>query len=212
MSAFASHVVQVPYEVDRELRALGLSRELVEEVAHRAAAARAEALPTHPVGFGGFNSYAQGTHAIRMRLLASGWKMRRDGNVEGTLSPDGKVLLVFQNVDRACAQRDPEAISGKGTASRKLVQAGQGLLFPESLSAVEEAAGATVWLLCVSADDYSVRAEVSCPKSFEGTQFDGFTTRLCVVDQTFEPGPVTGADDLDGDSGDDSFDVVISKK
>lgn len=212
MKACASQVVQMPYEVDHELRTLGLSRELVREVADRAAAARAEALPTHPVGFGGFNSYAQGTHAIRMGLLAQGWKVRRDGNVEGTLSPDAKVLLVFQNVDRACTHQDPEAISGKGAASRKLVHAGQGSLFPELLSSEEEVAGATVWLLCVSADEHSVRAEVSCPKSFEGTQFEGFTTRLWVVDQTFEPGPVTEPGDIDGDNGDDLLDVVISKK
>lgn len=211
MAAQPLKIVDVPEDVDAQLEALGMSREFVKHVAQQAAGARLEALPIDPVGSAGWDSYRYGTRAIRMGLLASGWRVAREGNVEATVNDDLNVQVVFQNVNRACASQDPEAISGKGAGARSLVNRGQGVLFGKSETGFQHGASPTVWLICVSADETSLRAEVSCPESFEGNQFEGFSRRLFVIDETFD-GPVDwGSDDDVGDGG-DLPDVPVTKK
>jgi hypothetical protein len=158
-------------------------------------------------------SYIYGVRAIRLNLLKHGWRESRLGNVESTVNDDLGVQLCFQNVDVACNDdKNPRAISGKGAASRSLVAAGQGELFepPADDSGVSLLGSTpTVWVICVSVEGFSVRAEVSCPKTFEGTQFEDFKPRIFVLDESFEPHPTRdGADDADIDD----FDVEISKK
>ncbi|HEY9135566.1 MAG TPA: hypothetical protein VIM85_07215, partial [Pseudomonadales bacterium] len=103
------------------------------------------------------------------------------------------------------------AISGKGSASRKLVAAGQGDLFeqPNLIFSSKVGSTPTVWVVCVSADDQSIRAEVSCPTSFEGAQFEGFHRRIFVLDESFDhelTAAIPEVNDLD------YLDVSISKK
>lgn len=202
-------IVSAEWEVDQALRELGLTREIVREVASAAAAARAEALAVDPCSSAGTLSYIYGVRTIRLKLLPLGWKEAREGNVEATVNHERAVQLVFQNVHRACGEDDPEAISGKGAGSRKLINSGQFELFEKP---ADTATGRypLVWMICVSADDNSVRAEVSCPAAFEGNQFNGFTRRLFVVDESFEPVP-NKRENSDDDS-DLHFDIPVTKK
>lgn len=202
-------IVTAPWEVDQALSELGLTREIVREVAIAAAGARADAMEVDPCGAAGTLSYFLGVRTIRLKLLPLGWKIARDGNVESTVNHKLGVQLVFQNVDRACTDADPEAISEKGAASRRLINSGQLELFEKP---AEELVGRypLVWVICVSADDNSVRAEVSCPSAFEGNQFEGFRPRLFVVDESREPVP-SKRQDLDND-GDLHFDIPVTKK
>ena len=63
----------------------------------------------------------------------------------------------------------------------------------------------------MSADGNRLKAEVSCPEVFKGNQFEGFSKRILVVDESFEPGPTMDQrDDDDNDSAD--FEVHIAKK
>lgn len=203
-------IVREADEVEAGLKELGLSREIVRQIAYAAAGARAEALPVDPSSAPGMLSYIFGVRHIRLLLQPLGWRMSRVGNVESTINDELGIQICFQNVDVACGSFDPEAISGKGAASRQLVRDGNLELFPLDPGSRVAPIGAapTVWVICVSADDHSVRAEVSCPKSFEGNQFEGFVRRLCVVDDTFEP----QADHAqDNDEGLD-FDVAVTRK
>ncbi|AOU97766.1 hypothetical protein BI364_07135 [Acidihalobacter yilgarnensis] len=206
-------IVREPQDVDDALKQIGLTRDIVVEVALSAAAARADTLPVDPSLAPGMLSYIFGVRAIRMSLLKSGWRTSRQGNVESTVNDDLGVQLFFQNVDLACKEsHDPQAVSGKGRASRHLVAAGQGELFghPASNTTIS-ALGCTptVWVICVSVEDFSVRAEVSCPKTFQGPQFEEFHQRIFVLDESFEPTPKRLGDNEDGL---DDFDVEISKK
>lgn len=189
MAISRTAIVEQEWQVKHELAKLGLTAELIREVAIAAAGARAETLPIDPCSAPGTQAYIYGVRAIRLRLLPQGWEMSRVGNVESTVNHDLGVQIFFQNVDQACGIRDPEAISGKGAASRDLVQSGQGELFPreESRSTQERGSPLKVWLICVSSDDTHVRAEVSCPEVFQGSQFEGFKKRLFVVDESFGP-------------------------
>lgn len=209
----ATQIVQDTQAVDAALSKIGLSRDIVVEVARSAAAARAESLPVDPSGTPGTLSYTYGVRALRLKLLKNGWRENRQGNVESTVNDDVNVQLLFQNVDAACnLVKNPRAISRKGAASRELVLAGQYDLFDHAGNdSTEYVFGKvpTVWLLCVSVDGFSIRAEVSCPKMFGGCQFEDFHQRIFVLDESFEP--TIEPNGTTGESADD-FDVEISKK
>ncbi|MCO6414073.1 MAG: hypothetical protein J5I92_15145 [Thiogranum sp.] len=213
MPSQAPLIVRAAKDVAQSLENIGLTKDIVVEVALSAAAARADTLPVDPSSAPGMMSYIHGVRAIRLNLLTAGWRISRQGNVESTVNDEQGIQLCFQNVDVACdVNKIPHAISGKGTASRGLVAAGQGELFGEAgIDGKVKVFGSTptVWVICVSVHGFSVRAEVSCPTSFEGSQFEDFHQRIFVLDESFDP--TLGRKNSAGEEADD-FDVHISKK
>ncbi|WP_202980239.1 hypothetical protein [Marinobacter fonticola] len=206
-----SIIVDDEIGVNQQLAAIGLSTELIRKVAFAAAAGRAESLRVDPVSAPGQLAYINGVREIRLGLEREGWRISREGNVEATVNHDLGIQLFFQNVDIACSNRNPQAISKKGRASRDLVAAGQTDMFSELSGEVKKTVHGTVpavWIVCVSSDGRSVKAEVSHPKRFEGPQFGDFHRRIFVVDENFEPGfnPNDDSDTFD------DFDVNISRK
>lgn len=208
-SASSPVIVTEEAEVGEALASLGLTVEIVRRVAIAAASARAESLPVDPAGAPGQLSYIHGVRAMRLDLLSIiGWEESRAGNVESMVNHLIGVQVCFQNVDRACKISPPLAISGKGSASRRLVNSGQLELFASSSEASYlRGRNPAVWYICVSVDVHGVFAEVSCPRPFDGNQFDGFVKRLFVVSESLEPKPASRSDDDDLD-----FDVTVSKK
>ncbi|BAL95940.1 hypothetical protein RGE_26010 [Rubrivivax gelatinosus IL144] len=158
-------------------------------------------------------AYIKGVRAIRMELMPKGWRLSRTGNVESTVNDQLGIQLCFQNVDVACTERHPKAISGKGAGSRKLIQDGQSELFDREAPEAVDAFGSapTVWVVCVSTDGKKLRAEVSCPEAFAGNQFEGFSKRIWVVDEDLEPTP-GHIDQRDDGSGPVEHEVRIAKK
>lgn len=139
--------------------------------------------------------------------------MSRTGNVESTVHDELGIQLVFQNVDVACEEQDPQAISGKGAGSRKLIESGQqGELFTRSVVPLHKALGVTptVWAVCVSVSEKQLRAEVSCPKVFQGDQYEGFSKRIFVVSEDLDPS--VKQDSSDDDYNAEDFEVRIEKK
>lgn len=201
-------------QVHEELRRLGLTPEIVRTVARQAAAAKAEALEIDPSSTPGTLAYIHGVRGIRLALLTvDGWRLSRAGNVESTVNDELGIQICFQNVDTACTDRQPQAISGKGAGSRKLILDGQTELFDREAPQAMDAVGSTptVWVLCVSTDGQKLRAEVSCPEAFEGNQFEGFSKRIWVVDEDLAPAP--DQIDLPGDGdGPVEHEVRIAKK
>lgn len=216
MSLQKLNIVDAAPDVARELEALGLSVEIVSQIAEAAAAAKAEALPIDPISSPGTLAYIHGVRRIRRLLLPKGWRMARSGNVESTVHDKLGIQLLFQNVDRACSNDNPQAISKKGAGSRSLVQAGlQGELFaknqPTSLGKLGQKP--IVWLVCVSSDKNGVQAEVSCPDLFDGEQFQDFSRRIFVVNDKLDPQVTDKIKPEDsGDSGAEDFEVLIAKK
>lgn len=199
--------------VRQELRALGLTVDIVTSIARKAAAAKAEALEIDPSSTPGMLAYIAGVRAIRLDLLPLGWRISRTGNVESTVNDKLGIQLCFQNVDVACMERHPQAISGKGAGSRKLIHDGQAELFDREAPEATDALGSTptVWAVCVSTDAKKLRAEVSCPEAFEGNQFEGFSKRIWVVDEDLEPTFGNIGEPEDG-SGPVEHEVRIAKK
>lgn len=205
------NVVTDEWEVRQELRALGLTQEIIKTVAEAVAAAKADTLPIDPVNAPGTQAYHHGIRNIRLKLIPEGWEMSRVGSVESTVNHDRAVRLCFQNVHQACGDADPESISVKGAGARKLVRDGhqQIEMFERESDTTKSSRGAVpaVWVLCVSTTDRRLRAEVSCPEEFEGDQFDGFSKRIFVVDQSLAPTP-----DATQEVADPQYEVRIAKK
>lgn len=207
-------VVTEPREARHELRELGLTPEIIQGIAKAASAARTDSLPVDPCSAPGTQAYIHGVRSIRLQLLPLGWRMSRAGNVESTVNDELGIQLCFQNVDQACREKDPEAISGKGSGSRKLIHDGrQTELFVKNETTNTKNFGSTptVWVVCVSTDAKNVCAEVSCPHTFEGEQFDGFSKRIFIVDEAIDPNPGKANKPDDGDDEAD-YEVRISKK
>jgi hypothetical protein len=206
-------VISEGFQVRQELRALGLTTDIVRTIARQAAAAKAEALEIDPSSAPGTLAYIKGVRTIRMELLPRGWRLSRAGNVESTVNDELGIQICFQNVDIACTERHPQAISGKGAGSRKLIHDGQAELFDREAPEAVDAFGSTptVWVVCVSMEGKKLRAEVSCPEAFEGNQFEGFSKRIWVVDEDLAPAP-DRIDRPDDSSGPVEHEVRIAKK
>lgn len=210
-------LIKDPHAVRHELAELGLTPEIVHMIADAAASAKADTMPVEPLNAPGTNAYNKGVAAKRLALLPlGGWRMSHNRGIEATVNDKLGIQLVYQSVDFACTDRDPQAISEKGSGSRKLVYDGmrQGHLFERAEGAREQVLGVAlrVWLVCVSTSDKKLRAEVSCPQLFDGKQFDGFAKRIFVVDQDYDPTTSTKiSSDDDGDGAGD-FEVKIVKR
>jgi hypothetical protein len=206
-------VINEDLGVHHELRTLGLTPDIVRTIAYQVAAAKAEALEVDPSSAPGMLAYIHGVRAIRLALVPLGWRVSRTGNVESTVNDELDIQLCFQNVDVACTEHPPQAISGKGAGSRKLVHDGQAELFDREEPGASDAIGSipTVWFVCVSTDGKKLRAEVSCPKAFEGKQFEDFHKRIWVVDEDLDP-TIDNLDRPDDGGARDEHEVRIAKK
>jgi hypothetical protein len=206
-------VVSESFKVQQELRSLGLTMEMITTIARMSAAAKAEALEIDPSSTPGTLAYIKGVRAIRLALLPLDWRLSRTDNVESTVNDKLGIQICFQNVDVACTEQHPQAISGKGAGSRKLIHDGQVELFERDDPVATDAVGSTptVWFVCVSTDSKKLRAEVSCPETFEGNQFEGFSKRIFVVDEDINPAAFS-VDQPDEGSGLMEYEVHIARK
>lgn len=206
-------VISADLEVKQELRSLGLTREVVQVVARAAAGAKVDTLPVDPCNAPGTFAYHFGVRHTRLQLLPlGGWRMGRNGNIEATINDTIGIQLWFQNVDQACREREPQAIWDKGSGARDLVQRGlQRDLFerPKDSSPVPLGASLTVWIICVSTEGKRLCAEVSCPENFEGDQFEKFSRRIFVVDESLDSKPEPKKNQDDGAS---DYEVKIARK
>lgn len=212
MAQALARILREPYQVRQALASLGLTEDIVRRIALAAGAARASTIDVDPAGTPGQLSYIYGVRQVRLDLLPLGWRKARFNNVESTVNDELGVQLVFQNVDVACTSKDPEAISGKGAASRQLVANGTADMFDDAVVFSKSKHGSTprVWLFCFSSGLDGVSAEISCPEIFEGNQFEGFKERIWVVDQ--DGTPIADPRKNSGPDDDLELDVVISRK
>src|SRR5664280_882244 len=122
----------------------------------------------------------------------------------------------YQSVDIAASSgHKPQAVSGKGSASDRIIAEAQGSLFTEE--ELEAAARASrfvgidvgVWYFCVSVDGDDVRAELSLPTAVEGGNFKDFIERIFIL----SPREWSGLAVKPESSGDAiEFEPVISRK
>jgi hypothetical protein len=216
MQKTATNIIDQPAEVASALGQVGLTKEQVVQIAKAVSAARSEYLRgIDPVNFPGTQAYSAGIRQLRLQTLQTlpnDWKAGNFRNIEVVVNHCLGVMISFQNVDTACREKDPEAISDRGEATRDMVSRPYEpdlFLDNEQLRPHSSCAFPIVWLVCVAASTDRLQVEVSRPKPFEGNQFQGFFERIFVADETFEPSgfapPVIDEDE-------DDLDIVITKK
>jgi hypothetical protein len=213
-------VISEPVDAEQEMSYLGLKLALAQKVARGASAGRASALDIDVAFAPGMLSHIHGNRHLRLELLPLGWRMGRFNNVESVISDELGIQLIFQNVDMACdVAHSPQAISGKGSGSRQLVQNGlQSELWekpanpPTDGNQVNSKRGVTpsVWMFCVSDDGNRLRAEVSKPTYFEGNQFEDFSKRIFVLDEESGTGPEFTVNPASGDDGEGDFEIEVN--
>ncbi|WP_045605051.1 hypothetical protein [Burkholderia pseudomallei] len=213
-------VVSEPLDTEQELSQLGLKVSVAQKIAHAASAARASALEIDVAFTPGMLSHIYGNRQLRLELLPLGWRKGRFNNVESVINDELGIQIIFQNVDIACVpEHSPQAISGKGSGSRQLVQNGlQSELWenpvnpPTDPSQLESKRGVTptVWMFCVSNDGKRLRAEVSKPSNFEGDQFEDFSKRIFVLDEESGTDPDISINPSSGGNDDADFDIDVS--
>ncbi len=190
MSNHALGVIDQPYEIKRSLDALGLTSDQIIKIGMAAAIARSEYLEgVDPVNYPGTQAYQAGIRHLRLETLPSGWRTGNFRNIEIVVNDDLGIMLGFQNVDHACKDIEPQAISPKGEATRDLVAAPHAQsLFPRA-DVVDSRPGGSfpvVWFICVSANAKRLEVEVSRPKPFTEDHFVGFFDRIFVADKDID--------------------------
>jgi len=175
------------WEVDARLKPFGVTRRELVEVARGVVGARADAVENDPVTAAGLFAYIFGTRFLRSLFRTKGWLIHRKENIEAVRHPDRDLRVIYQSVDLAASrQHNPQAVSGKGSAADRIIDAAQGSLFTEEQLAAANVANVKqinvgVWFYCVSVEGDDVRAELSLPSSIEGGNFRGFIERIFII-------------------------------
>lgn len=175
-------ILDSKFEIEDRLMELGLTEEALIRIVSKAVAAYNSSVHMDPVSAARINAYNMGTRAIRQELLPKGWKLDRTDNVESTINPVTNIKLMYQNVDSAADRdREPKAISKKGSAINKMVMHSQ-LDFCDLWGAeFQPPQVSEVWFLCVYINDGVIQAELSCPSNIIRKQFNGFIERIFLV-------------------------------
>lgn len=194
-----------PWDVDRRLATMKLSRKTLMEIADVALNEASNATPFHPANSAGTFSYHQGTWALRDRYVGKeGWALERLEGVEAIYNSDLKLRVVFANVDNACLdEQPPKPRSKKGSGSER---ASSGNLFPDlpQYAPLQTGGGATFYLMV----DARRAAELTQPIVEDGT-FASYVERIYLRDAGEDRDVEVFLDD-----GDDSveFDPQIIRK
>jgi hypothetical protein len=202
------------HPVDVRLNWFGVSRKDFHKIVFAAVAARANFVPHDPSNAAGTLSYIFGTRALRDVFCAKkGWEINRSGNIESVYHPDKGLKIVFQNATSACdPNKEPQAISEKGTGAAKAVELGQGSLFPETKEekAKKSEASAALWYFFVRIDGAEVTAELSWPRSIDDRHFNGFNERIFILN----PGEWADIDisEFGDDEAGDDYEIEVTRK
>lgn len=214
MQAKHTLIIDQPEDVQSALSRLGVARDQVKQIAQAAAFARAEYLHNvDPINAAGSKAYNAGVRHMRLLMMADGWRSARHHNIEVVLNLENGIMFGFQNVDKACTEDSPKAISEKGSGFRDLISRSyrSDLFNPENSDEkrMPDALIPAIWLICVSSSPNILQVEISRPKPFEYNQFEEFYERIFIADEPLNNFPFGGnSQDID----DDDLEINISKK
>lgn len=204
MSFAITKYFREPWESDKRLSEMQLTKQPLLDTVDIAVDAAGEKTPFHCANAAGTFSYQYGTFALRANHVGDIWKINRDGGVEAILNEALKIKVVFQNVDRACDDdQGPKPIGPKGSGTERVCS---GNLFPSLPEYVPEPSDEyAVYYLMVDANG---AAELTRPVVKNNT-FSGYIERIYL---TF--GRPEDELDISFDDGDatEEFDPVVARK
>lgn len=200
-------------DIAAKLNRFNVTQTELFDVAHKATVVRNNSVQNDPINAPGQLAYIYGTRSLRELLLSKGWTIDRTNNIEGSLSPDKTIKVVYQNTDTAAnPSRIPKAISSKGPASDRIVaQWQQTDLFPTKPEEAQK--DPEIWYLCVSSSGNNIQAELSCPTAIIGGQFAEFSDRIFIITDTESSQFITKPVEMEDAAFDEeSFKINITPK
>ena len=112
-----------PWDVDRRLAELSLTREGLLKVVGAAHAAAADATPFHPANAPGMLAYIHGIYAMRDQYVGDEWDVYYLNGVEMIRNEQLGLRIGYSNIDQACnSEHDPRARSRKGVGPERACQ------------------------------------------------------------------------------------------
>jgi len=184
-----------PHDVRRRLFELGLTIEIVQEVARAAQLAKTNCSPNDPPTFPGMAGWAHATRHLRELLSPAGWRKDDPSNFSMTINDERRLYIVVATGDDFAGREgadDPRTKAPKGQWTEEAVSNNQQLeLFPDSIPEHirmrSETAGYTAWylLIVVTADD--IRAELSRPLDMVGGKIAVWAERIILPPFDFGP-------------------------
>ncbi|MEW5251468.1 hypothetical protein [Microbulbifer discodermiae] len=205
-----SRIYREPHEVPGKLSLYDVSVSELQQVALAAISARNEATSLHPLNAPGMYSYMAGVAALRALFIQKpGWKIARPNGVEAIRNERLEMLILFQNVDCACGEHDPNPVSSKGKGVAALVDSRDGYLWDYMAEEARRDENLHTWFFCVSCNGDEVRAELSRPRSVENGNFGTFMERIFILqDEDWS----RAVDESDADNLGEEFDIRVTKK
>lgn len=192
MNPIETLVMREPWDVDRRLTELGLTRQKLIKVVAAAMQDAANATPFHCVNASGTFAYQTGTWALRNEFVGDEWILDRRDGVEGIWHRSLDVRVVFSNVDLSCnIDHQPKPRSKKGAGSER---ACEGNLFGDLPHFAPRPQGGTATYYLMT-DENGV-AELARPVVMGGT-FSAYLERLFLVNDDADFGGRLPLDDED---------------
>jgi hypothetical protein len=198
-----TQVLRDPWDVDRRLSELRLTRQKLLDARAVALQEAANATPYHCANAAGTFSYQHGTWALRNEFVSDEWRVDRADGVEAIWNDEIKIRVIFSNVDIACNNDQmPKPRSRKGAGAER---ACMGNLFGDLPRYAPRPAGneATYYLMV---DDRGA-AELTRPVVTGGT-FSAYIERIYLLDG----GDPAGRLPLDDDDALSDFDPQVARK
>jgi hypothetical protein len=113
-------ILHEPWDVDRRIYEMQLTREGLLSARTIAMNEAAYATPFHPSNAAGTFSYHNGTWAIRDKFVGKVWVVDRDDGIEAIRNETLKLKIAFSNVDLACEDNhSPKPRSRKGAGAER---------------------------------------------------------------------------------------------
>ena len=156
-----------PAEVYTELQSLGLTQQILSTAILEGEFARDSCTANDPPCVPGIFAYGRCTRSLRDQLLPLGWTRNDDLNRATVVSADGRNAIAVESGDEATGNKDLFSNTKyiKGTATKKVVDTNQNVLFENMYPTVEEMSrvGKLSWLLMRFRTDNAIYAELSLP-------------------------------------------------
>jgi hypothetical protein len=121
MSRVTPSIVREPWDVDRRLKELGLTRLGLDNVRRLALHERGTATPFHAANAAGTLAYQHGTWGLRNEFVGRHWTVDRELGVEAIRNDQRKVRVAFANVDLTCVDdHTPRPRTEKGSGAERI--------------------------------------------------------------------------------------------
>ena len=169
-------IISDPYEIDSQLRALGLNRAILVDALTHGLFERATTTKNHPGNYGGIKMWAETTRFLGDYLVPQGWTRDNYKNLASTVSPDRTTTLIVASGDMATgsANRTPTTRYDKGVMTQERIRSNQMVLeFNEEARAVNRSAARMTddlkgtWMLLHCIVDGELRCELSRPVAID---------------------------------------------